>query len=240
MKPLFPGPVLVLSLLFSNCSRAAETEASFQIARLQMVQEQIAARGVTNRLVLAAMRTVPRHQFVPESQQRFAYRDHPLPIGHDQTISQPYIVAFMTELLALKPGQNVLEIGTGSGYQAAILAAITTNVYTIEIVRPLYEEAKARLTAQGMDAARIRLGDGYQGWKEHAPFDAIIVTAAPDHIPKPLIDQLKPGGRMVIPVGPVYSIQELQVIEKTASGEIRKRSVAPVRFVPLTREERKK
>jgi len=207
--------------------------------RQHMVESQIRARGVTNAAVLDALRKVPRHDFVPAALQHQAYGDHPLPIGHDQTISQPYIVALMTELLRVKPGDKVLEIGTGSGYQAAVLAQITSNVFTIEIVRPLYEEAKPRLVKLGLPASHIRQGDGYQGWPEEAPYDAIIVTAAPDHLPQPLVDQLKPGGRMVIPVGPVSETQYLKVVEKDKSGRLTSREVIPVRFVPLTREKAK-
>jgi protein-L-isoaspartate(D-aspartate) O-methyltransferase len=204
-----------------------------------MVEKQLRSRDITNQVVLEVMGRVPREQFVPAYLRHLAYTDGPLPIGHGQTISQPYIVAFMTELLALKPGDKVLEIGTGSGYQAAILAEITTNVYTIEILRPLYEEAQKRLVARGLPANHVRLGDGYQGWQEQAPFDAIIVTAAPDHLPQPLLDQLRPGGRMVIPVGPTYGTQEIEVVEKDAKGKVKSRRVLPVRFVPLIRETEK-
>src|SRR5437867_3450799 len=169
--------------------------------RNRMVEDQIRARGVTNPRVLEVMRRVPRHRFVDGNLQDQAYEDHPLPIGHGQTISQPYIVALMTELLELKPGQKVLELGTGSGYQAAVLVGLTTNVYTIEIVQPLYEKALRRLKETGLPEDRVRRADGYLGWEEHAPFDAIVVTAAADHIPPPLLKQLRPGGRMVIPIG---------------------------------------
>jgi protein-L-isoaspartate(D-aspartate) O-methyltransferase len=198
-----------------------------------MVEEQIRARGITNKTVLEAMRRVPRHEFVPTSYQRQAYEDYPLPIGHGQTISQPYIVAFMTELLDLKPGEKVLEIGTGSGYQAAVLAEITTNVFTIEIVEELGRRAEADLTRLGYKHVKVKTGDGYQGWPEHAPFDAIIVTCSPDHVPKPLIEQLKDGGRMVIPVGDVRTGQDLYLLEKQGN-DLRRRAVLPVRFVPMT------
>ncbi|MCZ7585472.1 MAG: protein-L-isoaspartate(D-aspartate) O-methyltransferase [Deltaproteobacteria bacterium] len=198
-----------------------------------MVRLTIEARGVKDGHVLAAMRKVPRHEFVPPAQRRLAYSDTPLPIGHDQTISQPYIVAFMTEALKLKPGDKVLEIGTGSGYQAAVLAAITDKVFTIEIVCGLAKEADARLKRLGYKNVTGKCGDGYKGWKEHAPFDAIIVTAAPDHVPKPLVDQLAEGGRLVMPVGRMF--QELVRLTKNGA-ELKKESLLPVRFVPMTGE----
>jgi protein-L-isoaspartate(D-aspartate) O-methyltransferase len=179
------------------------------------------------------MRSVPRHLFVPDEQRAGAYADHPLPIGSGQTISQPYIVAFMTEQLALKGGEKVLEIGTGSGYQAAVLAALAGKVYSIEIRKELADEARERLKRLGVANAEIRAGDGYQGWPSEAPFDAIIVTAAPERVPPPLLEQLARGGRMVIPVGGFY--QELKVIERTPAG-FQERSVLPVRFVPFIRE----
>jgi protein-L-isoaspartate(D-aspartate) O-methyltransferase len=207
--------------------------------RRRMVSDQIRARrdGVEDRAVLEAMRTVPRHVFVPERQRGRAYEDTPLPIGHGQTISQPYMVAKMTELLELGPGDKVLEIGTGSGYQAAVLAQLTPSVYTIEIVEPLAERAAGALEAEGYADVRTRRADGYFGWEEHAPFDAIIVTAAAGHVPPPLWEQLKPGGRMVIPIGGRFEVQRLVLLEKTADGERRSRSVMAVRFVPFTRGE---
>lgn len=187
--------------------------------------------------VLRAMLTVPRHRFVPPELAAEAYRDRPLPIGHGQTISQPFIVALMTELLDPRPDARVLEIGTGSGYQAAVLAACVAKVYTIEIVAPLGESARDRLKELGYRNVEVRIGDGYKGWPEAAPFDAIMVTAAPDHIPQPLIEQLAPSGRMVIPVGSRYGVQELLVITKDLDGRaVTKRTIA-VRFVPLTREK---
>jgi protein-L-isoaspartate(D-aspartate) O-methyltransferase len=201
-----------------------------------MVREQIESRGVTNAEVLAAMNKVPRHEFVPDSWIIEAYDDHPLPIGYGQTISQPYIVALMTELLRLAPGTKVLEVGTGSGYQTAILAEVGAEVYSIEIVEPLAREAADRLHRLGYDSIHVKHGDGYLGWLEHAPFDAIIVTAAADHVPLPLIEQLKPGGRMAIPVGEPHGQQSLLVVEKNLDGSITIRNVAPVLFVPLTRE----
>jgi protein-L-isoaspartate(D-aspartate) O-methyltransferase len=216
-------------------SPAVERESeSDRAARERMVQETIAARGVRDGLVLAAMRAVPRHLFVPAAQRPLAYGDHPLPIGAEQTISQPYIVAIMTELLELRPGEKVLEIGTGSGYQAAVLAEITEHVYSIEIVESLAKSAAARLTTLGYGRVQVRAGDGYQGWPAAAPFDAIVVTAAPDHVPQPLLDQLAPGGRLVIPVGELF--QELKVFARDAKGVLSERSVLPVRFVPMTGE----
>lgn len=202
--------------------------------RERMVTTQIEARGVTDARVLEALRSVPRHDFVPANLQAESYRDHALPIDCEQTISQPYIVACMTELLKLHPGDKVLEIGTGSGYQAAVLFQITPDVFTIEIVPTLHETAGPRLVKLGFPPDHIRLGDGYSGWPEEAPFDAIIVTAAPDHVPAPLIAQLKPGGRMVIPVGTMGRNQELQVISKDAEGGLQVKDVFAVRFVPLT------
>lgn len=185
-------------------------------------------------VVLKAMATVPRHEFVPPQQQKFAYQNRPLPIGHGQTISQPYIVAIMTDLLNLEADDKVLEIGTGSGYQAAILAALVKNVFSIEIIKPLGKTAAAKLNDLGFNNVEVKLGDGYYGWDEHAPFDAIIVTAAASHIPPPLIKQLKPGGRMLIPVGSRFMVQELLMLEKNDQGEVTTRQILPVRFVPLT------
>jgi protein-L-isoaspartate(D-aspartate) O-methyltransferase len=201
--------------------------------RERMVREQIQARGIKDHLVLEAMRRVARHCFVPRGLEAKAYQDHPLPIGSGQTISQPYVVAMMTDLLRLKPTDRVLEIGTGSGYQAAVLSRLANRVFSVEIHPPLAEEAKSRLRDLGYKNIEVKTGDGYFGWKEHAPFDAIIVTAAPGEIPPPLLQQLKPGGRMCIPVGAENRIQELMLIEKSEDGSIRKQSLLPVRFVPL-------
>jgi len=206
---------------------------SFVAERNRMVETQITARGISDEAVLEAMRTVPRHLFVPKAYRKRAYDDGPLPIGNDQTISQPYIVALMTELLNLKGSDRVLEIGTGSGYQSAVLAEIVDSVYSIEIVCELAESAKNLLTELGYDNISVTCADGYRGIPDAAPFDAIIVTAAPDHIPEPLIEQLKIGGKMVIPVGDFY--QELIVVEKTDEGVVERRSI-PVRFVPMTGE----
>ena len=192
--------------------------------------------AVKDEKVLAAMRTVPRHAFVPSANRSRAYADTPLPIGHGQTISQPYIVALMTELLELTPEQKVLEIGTGSGYQAAVLAHLTPHVYTIEIIEPLAKRAEKALREQGYKEVHCKRADGYHGWKEEAPFDAIIVTCAAGHLPPPLWDQLKCGGRMVIPIGGQYEVQRLVLVTKQEDGSRRSRTVLDVRFVPLTRE----
>ena len=224
---------LVVILLLAVAGRCTSTGPP---ERECMVHEQIEARGVTNAAVLGAMRAVPRHEFVPEQYRDAAYADHPLPIGHEQTISQPYIVALMTELLQLKPGAKVLEVGTGSGYQAAILAEVGAEVYTIEIVEPLAKSAAERLKRLGYTKVQVKFGDGYVGWKEHASFDGIIVTAAAEPVPPPLIEQLKPGGRLVIPVGQPFAPQMLVVIEKDATGKITMRDITPVVFVPLTRK----
>ena len=186
---------------------------------------------------LAALSAVAREEFVPADEREHAYRDRPLPIGHGQTISQPYIVAAMTELADVGPSDVVLEIGTGSGYQAAVLSKLAARVYTVEIVTPLADEAAARLKRLGYANVEVRAGDGYAGWPEHAPFDAIVVTAAPDDIPQPLIEQLATGGKLVIPVGSSAATQELTVLEKRADGSLSKRQVLPVRFVPFTREK---
>lgn len=201
--------------------------------RLEMVGAQIQARGITDAAVLEAMRKVPRHAFVPVELRSRAYEDRPLPIGHEQTISQPYIVALMTELARVGPGDRVLEVGTGSGYQAAVLSALGAEVHTIEIVEPLASRARATLETLGYGRLHYRVGDGYRGWPEAAPFDAILVTAAPDHVPQALVDQLALDGRMVIPVG--RGVQNLVVITRTAGG-IRREEITPVRFVPMTGE----
>jgi protein-L-isoaspartate(D-aspartate) O-methyltransferase len=201
--------------------------------RLAMVESQIRARGVDDERVLAAMAKVPRHRFVLESDLDVAYDDHPIGIGFGQTISQPYIVGFMSDALALDATHRVLEIGTGSGYQAAVLGELAREVYTIEIVPELAKRSSALLTALGYANVHVRAGDGYAGWREHAPFDAIIVTAAPDHVPQPLVDQLKMGGRLVIPVG--RGSQDLLVMTRTENG-LREEERLPVRFVPLTRK----
>jgi protein-L-isoaspartate(D-aspartate) O-methyltransferase len=206
-------------------------------ARARMVDQQIAARGIADPRVLAAMRTVPRHRFVDLSQAANAYDDRPLPIGRGQTISQPYIVAYMTELLGLEPGAKVLEVGTGCGYQAAVLAEIAREVYTIEIVKSLADGAADLLPRLGYGNVHVRHGDGYAGWPDQAPFDGIVVAAAPDHVPPALVAQLAVGARLVIPVGDAD--QEIRVITKTAGGD-REERLIPVRFVPLTRDVRER
>lgn len=217
-------------LVVAGCSRASDV---YEPKRLEMVERQIAGRGVKDPRVLEAMRTIPRHLFVPEAEMPHAYEDRPLPIGSGQTISQPYIVAFMTEQLHLTGNETVLEIGTGSGYQTAVLARVAKKVYTIEIRKELADEAAERLKRLGITNAEVKTGDGYMGWPEHAPFDGILVTAAPERIPPPLLEQLASPGRMVIPVGAFY--QELKVIKREGAGYTEK-SVLPVRFVPFVRE----
>jgi protein-L-isoaspartate(D-aspartate) O-methyltransferase len=203
--------------------------------RENMVKEQIKARGIQDPLVLAAMEAVPRHEFVPDAYLSKAYADHPLPIGFGQTISQPYIVALMTEVLQLEKGDRVLEIGTGSGYQAAILAELDTEVYTMEIIPELSTKADQRLERLGYQNIQVRFADGYYGWEEESPFDAIIVTAAPDHLPMPLIQQLSEGGRMVIPIGPIGAVQSLWYFEMR-EGDLHAKNLGAVQFVPLTGE----
>lgn len=235
----------LLSLLLLASAALAGDEDPYARARKRMVAEirSIAASaGVPDRrrlspAVLEAMGRVPRHQFVPEVLRAAAYADRPLPIGEGQTISQPYIVALMTDLLEPGPGDVMLEVGTGSGYQAAVLSGLVGKVYSIEIVEPLARQAATRLAALGYNNVVVRHGDGYAGWPEAAPFDGIIVTAGADHIPKPLIEQLKPGGRMVIPVGPSTGNQQLLLIEKRPDGSVRRRRLIPVSFVPFTRAE---
>jgi protein-L-isoaspartate(D-aspartate) O-methyltransferase len=229
--------MIILPFSCAGQSGSKKDEQNFTEQRLRMVENQIERRDITDSLVLKAMRTVPRHLFVPESYRWESYRDGPLPIGHNQTISQPYIVAIMTELLNIDSASKVLEIGTGSGYQAAVLAEISDSVYSIEIITELANRADTLLDSLGYTDVHIRAGDGYRGWPEAAPFDAIIVTAAPPKIPQPLVDQLKTGGRMVIPVGDFY--QELLLVQKTEKGVVEK-SIIPVRFVPMTGEAQEK
>ncbi|MBW1914806.1 MAG: protein-L-isoaspartate(D-aspartate) O-methyltransferase [Deltaproteobacteria bacterium] len=208
----------------------------YQYMRDKMVSTQIKARGIRNREVLDAMIKVQRHLFVPDHYRKSAYSDYPLPIGHGQTISQPYIVAYMTEILNLESDHRVLEIGTGSGYQAAILAELIKEVYTVEIIPELEKAAKNRLMELGYDNVKTRSSDGYLGWKEYAPYDAIVVTAAAGYIPPPLIDQLKDKGRMIIPVGSPFNVQTLMLVEKKGE-DISTRSLMSVRFVPFRRGE---
>jgi protein-L-isoaspartate(D-aspartate) O-methyltransferase len=236
------GPVWVFWLLALGCTGSqAEPEGEGAAvdprgARERMVQTQIEARGVTDVRVLAAMRAVPRHELVPEELREHAYEDHPLPIGHGQTISQPYVVAVMSEALDLDASERVLEVGTGSGYQAAVLGHLAKEVYSIEIVEPLAVSAQADLARLGYGNVHVRHGDGYRGWPEHAPFDAIVVTAAPDHVPQPLVEQLALGGRLVIPVG--TGVQELLRITRDETG-VHEERLLGVRFVPMTGEAEK-
>ena len=227
---------LAIALTMAGCdapeSRSMQESLTRELARTRMVREQLRARDIKDQRVLEVMERVPRHLFVPESQRDSAYEDHPLPIGHDQTISQPYIVAFMTQALRVQPDHKVLEIGTGSGYQAAILAELVHKVYTIEIVEPLGVRARETLTSMGYRNVHVRIGNGYLGWPEHAPFDRIMVTAAPAEIPPALIEQLKVGGLMAIPVGDI--MQELRIVRKTASG-LETLETMPVRFVPMVK-----
>ena len=210
---------------------AAETDPEF--SRMDMITTQIKGRGITDPRVLVAMENVPRHEFVPPDLRSQAYEDDPLPIGHGQTISQPYIVALMTETLALNPQSRVLEIGTGSGYQAAVFGELAREVYSIEIIKPLAKTARQTLERLGYTNVHVRTGDGRQGWPEAAPFDAIAVTCAPDEIPSALPDQLREGGRLVIPVGPANAVQELVLLEKSHDG-MKRISLIEVRFVPMT------
>lgn len=237
----YPWPWLVLPWLLmcglAGCrgepaGQAPPAQPVPDSPREMMVERQIRARGVKDKRVLAAMRKVPRDEFVPADQRPHAYEDRPLPIGEKQTISQPYIVALMTELLEVKEGDKVLEIGTGSGYQAAILAELTPHVYTIEIIPSLAQRAEETLRRLGYESVEVKTGDGYLGWPEHAPFDAIIVTCAPEHVPEALKQQLKEGGRMVIPVGPQWTSQTLYLLRKS-KGRLQRKGVIPVRFVPM-------
>ena len=222
---------LLTAALFSACSVCvASEEEAFALNRQRMVKEQIERRGITDKRVLDAMRKVKRHLFVPAYLRNAAYEDRPLPIGHDQTISQPYIVAYMTQAARIGQNDRILEIGTGSGYQAAVLAEIAKEVCTIEILQPLADSARLRLGEMGYKNIKVKLGDGYKGWREYAPFDAIIVTAAPSEIPEELASQLKIGGRMVVPIGSFY--QELYLITRTESG-FKKEALLPVVFVPM-------
>jgi len=227
----------LLPFLFLTVSSKSEGDDNTEIEkRWQMVENQIISRGIQDSKLIQAMITIPRHKFIPENLREYAYGDNPIPIGMEQTISQPYIVALMTELLKLKEGEKVLEVGTGSGYQTAILAEMGCEVFTIEIVESLVEKARQVLESLGYKNIHYKIGDGYSGWPEYAPYDAIIVTAAPDHIPQPLIEQLKVNGRMVIPVGDLY--QELILIKKREK-RVEMKTVTPVRFVPMTGEAQK-
>jgi protein-L-isoaspartate(D-aspartate) O-methyltransferase len=241
MRPKWKILLLLLPLLVMTETHAQDDYAPRRKAMVEVIAEIARETGAeTGRVklgpaVMAAMGKVPRHRFVPALEAAFAYSNRPLPIGHGQTISQPFMVALMTDLLDLKPGQRVLEIGTGCGYQAAVLAEIAREVYTIEIVEPLAQEAAARLAALGYRNVSARAGDGYRGWPEHAPFDAIIVTAAAPAVPQALVEQLKPGGRLIIPVGAQWDAQQLLMIDKDAAGATSTRRILGVRFVPLVR-----
>ena len=242
MKKLLLALMIALNV---SCGRPSPDQATasarprqtidFEQARRQMVEEQIAARGVTDARVLEAMSRVPRHEYVPERYRAFAYNDNPLPIEFQQTISQPYIVALMTELVQLEPDDRILEIGTGSGYQAAVAAELVSEVYSIEIIPELARSAADRLERLGVSNVVVRAGDGYLGWPEQSPFDGILVTAGAEHVPEPLIEQLRPGGRMIIPVGDSLSFQILRVVEKLPGGEVEIRDNITVRFVPFRR-----
>ena len=235
LRPSSPKAVLYLlavSAISSPLVAQDVEEERYREQRRAMV-DLIVSRGVKDSATLAAMRAVPRHEYVPGDSRRYAYGDHPLPIGYGQTISQPYIVAFMTEMLHPAPGMKVLEVGTGSGYQASILGQIGADVYTIEIFEILETSARERLGRLGFDQVKIRHADGHFGWADAAPFDAVIVTAAAGFIPPALVEQLKPGGRMIIPVGSVHGIQNLILVLKDESGDIRTRNLLPVRFVPM-------
>ena len=222
----------------TGCGQQTPTAAEFATHRQRMVEQQLKPRGIKDERVLAAMGKVPREEFVPADVRPSAYEDGPLPIGYDQTISQPYVVAFMTEQLRPKRSDRVLEIGSGSGYQAAILGELVAEIYTIEIVEPLAKSAEATLQRLGYNNVHIKMGDGYKGWPEEAPFDAIIVTCAPEKVPQPLVDQLKDGGRMVIPVGERFA-QQLYLLEKK-NEQLKESVTLPVRFVPMLREVQKK
>lgn len=227
------------SMTFGSPTDQASVAAERLNERQTMVETQLQGRGraaITDKAVIQAMLRVPRHLFIPEANRRLAYSDSPVPIGHGQTISQPYIVALMTQALELRPGMKVLEVGTGSGYQAAILAELTEKVFTMELLKPLYEFSEKNLTNLGYHDVRCQRGDGYYGWPERAPFDRIIVTCAALHIPPPLMEQLKPGGRMLIPVGGQFETQRLLLVSKDHEGNRRSETVTLVRFVPLVRE----
>lgn len=233
------GFLAALVLLASGCEAADEgvSERQAMVAHIREAVRDTRQYLGTDSLdpaVLGALERAPRHEFVPQALRPEAYADRPLPIGEGQTISQPYIVAIMTHLLGVGPGARVFELGTGSGYQAAVLAELGARVYSVEIVPELASRARETLERLGYREVRVRAGDGYLGWPEEAPFDGILVTAAGDHVPQPLVDQLRPGGRLVMPVGPAVGVQQLQVLEKTADGRLSPREVLPVRFVPIT------
>lgn len=242
MRPLPTLSISILCLIFINC-HASFAGDDYRLARHHMVElirddvletSSYIDKTQLNPKVMKAMAEVPRHEFVPRQQKPYAYANRPLPIGHGQTISQPYIVALMSDLLHLTPESRVLEVGTGSGYQAAILAKLAAEVYTVEIIKPLAQKASKLLQRLHFKTIHTRTADGYYGWPEHGPFDAIIVTAAASHVPPPLLDQLKVGGRMVIPVGSRFQVQQLLLITKEENNSIQAKQILPVRFVPLT------
>lgn len=226
---------ILLFCVFLAFSFPGKDQEKSRQKRLNMVENQVASRGINHKATLEAMRNVERHRLVPGAQVQDAYEDRPLPIGFGQTISQPYIVGYMTEVIQPEPAMKVLEIGTGSGYQAAVLAEIVDEVYTIEIVEALAKSAKSNLEKLGYKNIEVKQADGYHGWEEQAPFDAIVVTAASEFIPPPLINQLKEGGKMVIPVGAPFTAQHLMLVEKRKNGKIKTSNLLPVRFVPFTR-----
>jgi protein-L-isoaspartate(D-aspartate) O-methyltransferase len=230
--------LIVAVFAAAGCGQKATPVSDFSAERQRMVMEQLLPRGIHEERLLAAMSKVRREEFVPQDSRAASYTDQPLPIGYGQTISQPFIVALMTEQLRLAPGDRVLEIGTGSGYQAAILAELVAEVYSIEIIEPLAKAAETTLERLGYKNVHVKAGDGYRGWPEHAPFDEVIVTCAPDHVPQPLVDQLKEDGRMIIPVGG-FGDQELYLLEKK-NGQLEQRAVLPVRFVPMAGEAEKR
>ena len=249
------GLLLLWALLLMACSNAATptavpaaattipaittaTSDPYAALRQEMVEQGVIGWGISDEMVIEVMGRVPRHEFVPADYLEQAYENHPLPIGHGQTISQPYIVALMTQMAEVVAGDKVLEVGTGSGYQAAVLAELGAEVYSMEIIGALAERAEADLTRLGYDNVTVRHADGYFGWPEQAPFAAIIVTAAPDHVPQPLVEQLEIGGHMIIPVGPVGGFQTLWRVTRISEEEVRTEDLGGVRFVPLTQEER--
>ncbi len=229
-KIILSGIIVLCGVIFSSFTDQHSQQ------REQMVQNQLKERGIYDSNTLEAMRNTKRHLFVPSNQQRFAYQDRPLPIGHGQTISQPYIVAYMTQIIEPRNHHRILEIGSGSGYHAAVLSQIVDEVYTIEIIEELGKGAKGVLNEQGYDNVHVKIADGYYGWEENAPYDAIVVTAAAEHIPPPLIEQLRDGGKMIIPVGSPYRTQQLMLVEKE-DGDITTENLMPVRFVPFRRAD---